>query len=366
MNPGRLRALVAKERKQMLRDFSNIGVGIVMPLLLLTIFGYGMSLDVKNIRLAIVQPAVTELSSDVIARFANSGYFTTTAVRDTAAGVESVRRHESDAVLILPHDLDRRVRAGDASAFIGLNASNAAIARMYEGVVRSVLASAIAAHAPPGEPGVVPKVRVRYNEANESAYFLIPGVIVIIMALIGCLLTALQMAKEYEHGNMESLFVTPMTSGEILLAKMANNYLLGMVGLALTLLCARYLFDVPLRGSLALLLIGSSLFLILQMALGLLISSVTKSQFIASQIAMVVSFMPVFLLSGFLYEIPNMPPFLQAVSYALPARYFVDFLQSIFLVGTVPGNVVRNFLAMGAFTVLYLALAKLKNPKRVA
>lgn len=364
MNYKRLVTLVGKERRQMLRDSSNIAIGIVLPVLMLLIFGYGMSMDVRNINLAIVRPENSETASNIIARFQNSKYFTVNVVTSSAEGVELVRDHKADGCLFLPQNLQRDLQSGDVSIQIGMNAANASIARMYENYIRQVVVSALADGKNGNSfQGATVKNRMWFNKANESAYFMIPGVIVIIMALIGCMLTSLQMAKEYEHGNMESMFVTPMTSGEILLAKMVNNYILGMIGLGISLLFARYLFHVPMRGSLLILLLGSSVFLLLQMAMGLLISSLTKSQFLASQIAMIVSFMPVFLLSGFLYEIPNMPQFLQYFTFLVPARYFVNFLQTIFLVGNVPVNIVYNLSVMSLFTLMLLLLAKLKNPK---
>ncbi len=363
MNLKRLAVLVAKERRQMLRDRSNIAIGIVLPVLMLLIFGYGMSLDVRNIRLAIVLPETSEAGSAVVARFRNSRYFTVKVVSGTEEGVEAVRKHEADGCLFLPSGLPRLRQSGELSVLVVMNAANASLARMYENCIRQVAVSAFDEQSGGKFRGVEVRHRVWFNEANESGYFLIPGVIVIIMSLIGCMLTALQMAREYEHGNMESMFATPMTGGEILLAKMVNNYLLGMIGLVISLLFARFLFHVPIRGSLAVLLLGCSIFLLLQMAMGLLISSLTKSQFLAGQIAMLVSFMPVFLLSGFLYEIPNMPRFLQYFTFLIPARYFVDFLQTIFLVGNVPGNIIGNLAAMGVFAAVLLLLAKRQNPK---
>ncbi len=363
MNAKRLFSLVTKERKQMLRDPSNIAIGIILPVLMLLIFGYGMSMDVRNIRLAIVLYEPSEIGSAIVARFQNSAYFQVQIVRSSEEGTEAVKTHRTDACLFLPSDLPRKSQSGDLSVLIGLNAANASIARMYENYIRQVLASALMDFSGGQFAGAAMTSRMWFNDANESCYYMIPGVIVIIMALIGCMLTALQMAKEYEHGNMESMFVTPMTSGEILLAKMVNNYILGMIGLIISLLFARYLFHVPIRGNLFILVLGASVFLLLQMAVGLLISSITKSQFLAGQIAMIVAFMPVFLLSGFLYEIPNMPIFLQYFTYLVPARYFVDFLQSIFLVGNVWSNIIKNLLIMGGFTVLLLLLAKQKNPK---
>ncbi len=366
MNLKRLRALAAKERKQMLRDPSSIAIGIVLPVMLLMVFGYGMSMDVRNIRLGIVLREPSEIGSAVVARYRNSEYFQVRQFRSSEEGVRAVKEHEADACLFLPPDLSRKMQSGDLTILIGLNAANAAMARMYENYIQQVLFAALSDSGGGTFTGAGMVSRMWFNEANESRYYMIPGVIVVIMALIGCMLTALQMAREYEHGNMESMFVTPMTAGEILLAKMINNYLLGIVGLVISLLFARFLFDVPVRGSLAVLLLGASVFLLLQMAMGLLISSATKSQFLASQIAMIVSFMPVFLLSGFLYEIPNMPLFLQYVTYLIPARYFVDFLQTIFLVGNVWSNIVKNLAVMGGFTAVLLLLAKLKNPKLLA
>ncbi len=363
MNAKRLFSLVSKEQKQMLRDPSNIAIGIILPVLMLLIFGYGMSMDVRNIRLAIVLHEPSDTGSAITARFQNSEYFQVEIVRSSEEGTGKVKAHQADACLFLPRDLPRKLQSGDLSILIGLNAANASIARMYENYIRQVLSSALQDSSPGQFTGVAMTSRMWFNDANESSYYMIPGVIVIIMALIGCMLTSLQMAKEYEHGNMESMFVTPMTAGEILLAKMINNYVLGMVGLLISLLFARYLFHVPIRGSLIILILGASVFLLLQMALGLLISSITKSQFLASQIAMLVSFMPVFLLSGFLYEIPNMPVFLQYFTYVIPARYFIDFLQTIFLVGDVWSNIIKNLSIMGGFTVLLLLLAKQKNPK---
>lgn len=364
MNLKRLCILISKERKQLLRESSNIAIGIVLPVVMLLIFGYGMSMDVRNINLVIVKPDHSELAAHVTARFQNSKYFTVQITPSSEEGVRAVRDHKADGCLFLPQEMQKNLQNGDAEIMIGLNAANAASARMYENCIRQVLMSALTDSARAEMfRGVEPRLRMWYNEANESAYFMIPGVIVIIMSLIGCLLTALQMAKEYEHGNMESMFVTPMTSGEILLAKMINNFLLGLIGLGITLVFARYLFHVPMRGSLLILIFGSSVFLMLQMSMGLLISSATKNQFAASQIAMIVSFMPVFLLSGFLYEIPNMPLFLQYVTIIVPARYFIEFVQTVFLVGNVPSSIVKNLLIMSLFTVLFLMLAKVKNPK---
>lgn len=365
MNLKRLSALVVKERKQLLRDSSNIAIGLLLPAIMLLIFGYGLSMDIRNIRLAVALPETSATGNALIAHAQHSGYFSPLFVNSTAEGIQAVRDHRATGCLFLPPDLERAQSPQSptpATLLIGMNASDASIARSYESAIQQI---AQASFEPSASPALRVLPRMWYNEANESCYFMIPGVLAMIMALIGCMLTALQMAKEYEHGTMESMFVTPMTAGEILLAKMVNNYLLGMLGLGLSLLFSRYLFNVPIRGNLGILLLGSSLFLLLQMAMGLLISSLTKSQFLASQIAMIVSFMPVFLLSGFLYEIPNMPAILQVITRFIPARYYVDFLQTLLLVGNVPSNILYNLTIMALFTIALLLLAAAKNPKRL-
>ncbi|MDO4365286.1 MAG: ABC transporter permease, partial [bacterium] len=249
--------------------------------------------------------------------------------------------------------------------FLDEATSGAAIARAYQNAIGQALRLPVRGDA---EFRTVrpPQVRARmwFNNANRSAWFLIPGVIVLVMAIIGCMLTSMQMAKEYEHGTIESLFATLVTAGEILVSKLVSNYLLGMVGLAISLVFSRYLFHVPMLGSLGWVVAGASLFILSQMGLGLVISSLTKSQFLSAQVSMIVSFLPVFLLSGFLYEIPNMPKPLQTLTALLPARYFVEFLQTAFLVGDVPTVYVRDLLPLVGFTVVFLVIAKLLNPKR--
>ena len=365
MNTKCFVALVNKERKQMLREPSNVLIGIIIPVMMLLIFGYGLNMDVKNIPIAVVNHEYSEASNTIINHFQNSEYFNLTIVNSSSEGEKAIKEHKVDACVFLPDNLMGGLQSGKLQILVAINSTNATMSRNYDNCIRQVLRMALAKYVRNKEPGVSIVSRMWFNDANESCYYLVPGVIVIIMALIGCMLTALQMAKEYEQGTMESMFVTPMTSGEILLAKMVNNYLLGITGLFISLLFARYLFEVPIRGNIFILFIGSSLFLMTMMAVGLVISSVTKSQFLAAQIAMIVSFLPVFMLSGFIYEIPNMPTALQYFTLIIPARYYVDFLQTIFLVGNVWSNIITNLGVLTLFTVVLLLLAKIKNPKLV-
>src|SRR5262249_24416308 len=189
---------------------------------------------------------------------------------------------------------------------------------------------------------VVIQDRLWFNEPNESRYFLVPGLVVLIMTLIGALLTALVMAREWERGTLESLFVTPVRAGEVLLGKTIPYFALGMIGLILCLLPAKFLFQVPFRVSVAALVGVSMLYLLVALGMGLLISSAVKSQFVASQVTLLVTFLPALMLSGFLFDLRSMPAVVRLITYVLPARYYVALLQTIFLAGAVWGVLLPN------------------------
>jgi len=194
--------------------------------------------------------------------------------------------------------------------------------------------------------------RLWFNDANESRYFLVPGLIVLVMTLIGALLTAMVMAREWERGTLESLFVTPVRSDEILLGKTLPYFLLGLIGLALCIVAAKYLFHVPLRGTLPVLLGASTLYVLVALGIGLLISSAVKNQLVASQLAMLATFMPALMLSGFLFDLRSMPAPIRLITYVLPARYYVTLLQTIFLAGNVWRVIVPNMLVLATMTAL--------------
>jgi len=208
--------------------------------------------------------------------------------------------------------------------------------------------------------------RLWFNEANDSHYFLVPGLVVLVMTLIGAMLTALVMAREWERGTFEAMFVTPIRSGEILVGKTAPYFILGMIGLFLCILSGKYLFEVPLRGSTLVLTVVSVLYLLVTLATGLLISSVTKSQFIASQVALVVTFLPAMMLSGFLFDLRSMPDVIRAITYIMPARYYVALLQTIFLAGDIWSVIVPNAAVLAAMAAGLLTLSRMSTKKRLA
>lgn len=336
----RVRALILKESRQIMRDPSSIALGIVMPVILILLFGYALSLDVRNAPIALVIEQPSEMASEVAAGFRLSPYFDAQTVTSMAEAEKLMLAHEVDGIVHLRGDFARNVNAGDATVQVLLHGTDANTARIIERYVLGAIGMASQRLRDQGIPviGNGPvrlETRIWYNENGNSQYFLVPGLIVLIMTLTGAFLTALVMAREWERGTLEAIFVTPVRASEILLGKIVPYFGLGMVGFALCVVAAQVLFHVPLRGSFIVLTGVSMLYMLVSVGFGLFISSVTKSQFVASQIALIASFLPAMLLSGFLFDIRSMPVALQIFTHILPARYFVTLLQTIFLAGDI-------------------------------
>ena len=213
---------------------------------------------------------------------------------------------------------------------------------------------------------VIVQSRLWFNETNESHYFLVPGLIVLIMTLIGALLTSLVMAREWERGTLEALFVTPVRPEEILFGKTIPYFILGMIGFVLCLLAAKFLFYVPFRGSVIVLTGASTLYLLVALAIGLLISSAVKSQFVASQITLLVTFLPAVMLSGFLFDLRSMPAAVRMITYLLPARYYVTLLQTIFLAGDIWVVILPNAAVLAGMMIVLLWLTRRVTQKKLA
>jgi ABC-2 type transport system permease protein len=366
----RLRALVVKETRQVLRDPSSIAIGIAFPLLLILLFGYGLSLDVRNVPVAVVLEDSSPRAREIAARFELSPYFDARLVVTMESARRLMLERKVDAVVRIPPDFARRLALGDAEVQVlahGVDANRARIILRYaEGAVSQWSALRAAQGGEDMAGPVIVHSRLWFNEANESRYFLVPGLIVLIMTLIGAMLTALVMAREWERGTMEALFVTPVRSGEILLGKTIPYFVLGLAGFALCVLAAQFLFKVPLRGSLLVLTGASVLYLLVALGVGLLISSIVKNQYLASELTMLITFLPALLLSGFLFDLRSMPDAVRLISYLLPARYYVALLQTIFLAGDVWAVILPNALVLAAMAALLLVGTRLKTAKTLA
>lgn len=365
----RIGALVRKEARQMVRDPSSIAIGIVMPVLLILLFGYGITLDVTHVPVAIVVEDPTPEASEVAAGFELSPYFDARMMTSMARAEQLLLERKLDGIIRIRPDFARNLALGGAEVQIlvhGVDANNARIIQNYaQGAVGQWSARRAGEAMTVSAGPVVVQNRMWFNEANESRYFLVPGLIVLIMTLIGALLTALVMAREWERGTIEALFVTPVRTDEILLGKTIPYFALGMIGLALCLLAAKFLFNIPFRGSVLVLTGVSMLYLLVALGIGLLISSAVKNQFVASQITLLVSFLPAVMLSGFLFDLRSMPELVRMITYVLPARYYVALLQTIFLAGDIWPVILPNAAVLAGMAAILAFLTRRVTRKRL-
>lgn len=364
----RLRALTIKEFHQLLRDRSNLAIGILLPVMLILLFGYGLSLDIRNAPVAVVIEDGSPTARDVLAGLNGSDYIRPSYVTTMAEAEQLMRARRVDAIVRVPGDFSRRLARGDARVQLLLHGSDATTASSLRGYVTASINNWSAHQADRSgriapAPGVQVIDRLWFNAANSSTWYLVPGLIVLIMTLVGGFLTSMVVAREWERGTLEALFVTPVRSLEILLAKIIPYFGVGMLGLLLCIVSARFLFQVPLNGSLWVLLASSMLYLIVALGLGLLISSLARNQFLASQIAVIATFMPALMLSGFLFDLNNVPIGIQRVASILPATHFVELSKMSFLAGDNFSLIVRKWSILGLQAVVLLAAAWLRTRK---
>ncbi len=365
----RTAALVRKESRQVVRDPSSIAIGIVMPLMLILLFGYGLSLDVTNVPVAIVVEQPSPPAYGLAESFLLSRYFNAQVMTSLPDAEALMLRRDIDGIVRVRSDFARQLDSGTAQIQVLLYGADANRARIILGYVQGAVATWQAQQKNPGVPVVFGPVlvnsRIWFNEADDSHYFLVPGLIVLIMTLIGAFLTTMVMAREWERGTLEALFVTPVRSGEILLGKTIPYFIMGLIGLALSFLGAEFLFHVPFRGSLIVLTGASILYLLIALGIGLLISSVVKNQLAASQLTMVVTYLPAMMLSGFLFDLRSMPQAVRVIASIFPARYFVSLLQTVFLAGNIWSVILPNAAVMVGVIALLLGLSLLATRKKL-
>ncbi len=366
----RLKGLVRKEFLQIVRDPSAIAIAFVMPIFLLTLFGYGVSLDADHVPVALVAEAPSPDSDDFMASLQGSHYFEPRVLSSMAQAEQALREGEVKGVVRLQADFSRRLRQADGAPIqVVVNGVDANTARLVMGYVEGAWGNWLAARAARrGQERITPvdlQARVWFNSELRSRNYLVPGLVAIIMTLIGALLTALVMAREWERGTMEALMVTPAGMSEVLLGKLAAYFILGTGGMLLTVGLSVWLFEVPLRGSFWLLWACSSLFLLAALGMGLTISTLARSQFVAGQVAIIATFLPAFLLSGFIFDIGSMPPLVQAITHLIVARYFVAIVQTLFLAGNVWSVIVPNALALAALAAVFLGVSWRRSRKRL-
>jgi len=359
-----------KEFVQIARDPSALAVAFVLPAVLLLIFGYGVSLDARNVPLAVVVEHPGPVTASFTSQFAHSPYFRTHRFSNIQEAERAISAHEVDGIVWLRSDFARSVQSSrPARIGVIVNGVDANNARIIEGYMQQVWATWLAARARErGLKAPLPLVvepRIRFNPAVSSRNYLVPGLIAMIMTLTGALLTALVIAREWERGTMEALMVTRVRMREILLAKLIPYFLLGMGGMAGSVAIAVLLFGVPLQGSVFVLAMTSALFMLAALGMGLLISGVARNQFVAGQIAIITTFLPAFILSGFVFDINSMPRAVQIITHIVAARYFVAILQSVFLAGDIWSVIVPNAAALAVMAAIFLGLARANARKRL-
>lgn len=373
----RFRRLLAVARKEWIhirRDPRSLGMAFAIPMVLLFFYGYALTLDVNNLRTIVHDQDRSAASRDFLARVVESGYFTVVAVAQSERDVaRALDRGEAQVGLVIPRNFARDLERGERGArgdrgrrvpvqalVDGSDANTATLAAAYlEGIANrySSLGAAEGAAAGRAAPPIDHRLRIWYNPELQSRNYIIPGLIAVIMMVIAALLTSLTVAREWEQGTMEQLVATPVRVPELVLGKLLPYVGIGFLDVALAALVGTLVFGVPFRGSVALFLGLSLVFLLGAQSLGLLISIKARSQVVASQVALTATFLPAFLLSGFIFDIASQPRWLQAITYAVPARYFVTIVKGLFLkgVGLRVLAVEATFLGLFALVVTLLA-----------
>jgi ABC-2 type transport system permease protein len=367
----RLAALCRKESWQIVRDPSSVLIAFILPVLLLFIFGFGVSLDTSRMRVGLV----VEDSSPAAQQFAdalfNSPYIA--AVRGHSRGemVSALQAGEVRGVVILPSDFSRRLNSSSQAAPVQLLTDGAEpntanfVSSFVQGAWQIWQAQRAHDRGEIQAPGITLQARYWFNPSTVSRNYLVPGSIAVIMTIIGALLTSMVVAREWERGTMEALLSTPVSRAELLLSKVLPYYLLGIVSMLLCVAVTVWVLGVPLQGSLWVLLLVTSLFLGSALGLGLLLSTITRNQFNAAQAALNAAFLPATLLSGFVFEIGSMPLPVQAVTYLIPARYFVSALQTLFQAGQIWPVLWRQMVFLLLSAVFWLGWTALKTRRRL-
>jgi ABC-2 type transport system permease protein len=366
-----LAAVMIKEAKQVVRDPSSWIIAVILPLTFLFLFGYGISLDTTVVKIAVVREDPGRDGADFAAALTGSKWFLAVPAAERRSGERLLQDQSVKAVVIIPAEFSRLLNSEDTTARVQVLVDGAEpnTANFVHGYVNAIWSSFLAGRArQQGATATAPvsvEMRFWYNANAISRWFLIPGSMTVIMTLLGTLLTSLVIAREYERGTLEALYATPLTRGQILIGKSLPYFLLAMVSMAVCVLTALLLFQLPLRGSFLTLGLVSAVFLVPALGQGLLISVTMKSQMAAAQLGLMTGYLPAMMLSGFLFDIRSMPGWLQAITYLIPARYMNVSLQTVFLAGDIWAVLLPNMLFMIAVGAAFFGLTWQRLHKRV-
>jgi ABC-2 type transport system permease protein len=375
----RIALIAVKETRHILRDFRTVYMALGIPLLLLLLFGYALSMDIDEIPTLVVDGDRTHASRDLVSSFARTGFFAIVGRMDDAAAAEGAfRRGEAKVVIVVPAGLARALARGETARVQiladGTDANTAAIAVGYGAALaqRRTMDLAVDALSRLGAsaaraPRVAIDVRARnwFNPTLESRWYMVPGLIAVIMAMMSALLMSLTVAREWERGTMEQLLVTPVRPAEIVIGKLVPYFAIGLLQLALITAAGAALFGVPLRGSVPSLFAISAVFLVGALGQGLLVSIATRQQQLAMQVALLTSMLPSLLLSGFMSPIASMPAVVQQITRIVPARYFLVVLRGLFLKGSTLGAMWPEVAALAVFAAVMLGACAARFKTRI-
>jgi ABC-2 type transport system permease protein len=365
-------ALIKKEFLQIIRDPSSIFIAFLLPLILLFIFGYGVSLDNSRIKVGLIVEDMSLKANSLSDKYINSNSLEVIVTKDRKQCEELLVGGHIRGIIIIPQDFSKKLASQTQGANIQLitDGSEPNIASFVTSYIRGItqiwsLSNAQDQGMLKYSNAISVSSQFWYNPGLKSKNFLIPGSIAIIMALIGTLLTSLVIAREWERGTMEALLATPVNILQILVGKLVPYFILGICSMLVCFFVATLWYDIPFRGSFLALLLVSSVFLISALAQGLLISSAAKDQFVASQVALISAFLPALMLSGFIFEISSMPKPIEALTYVFSAKYFVTSLHSLFLAGNIWVLLIKSVIAMLVVSFVFFILIARKTVKRL-
>ncbi len=367
----RVLALCRKETLQIFRDPSSNLTAFVLPLIMLFIFGYGINLDSKGLKLGLVLEDSGPEAREFAASLTGTPYFRVSETRNRAEASAAITRGRVRGFVVVPQDFAEKLKRGSESAplLVVTDGAEPNTANFVENYVQGAwdiwLQQRAVKRGEALPPGVTLEPRFWFNPSAESRNYLIPGSVTVIMTVIGALLTSLVVAREWERGTMEALLASHVTRLELLLSKLIPYYVLGIVSLLICVAVSVFLLGVPFRGSVLVLWLMGSLFLGSALGLGLLLSTVTRNQFNAAQAALNAAFLPAVILSGFIYEIQSMPPVIRGITYLFPARYFVKAMQTLFQAGEVWPVLLRSMMFLATASVVFIGLTALKTRRKL-
>jgi len=376
INNQRLRGFIHKEWLQIIRDPSSIVVAFVLPLILLIIFGYGVSLDAQHQPVAVVMEGTAPEGADFLASLRATRYLVPQISQNRQAANDLLIAGAVKAVIVISEDFGARLQGAyipgqpgqqpaGAPIQVIVNGTDANTGRLLSGYIQGASGAWMAhrAHTLQATPSrqINIAASVWFNEELDSHKSIVPGLVAVIMTLIGALLTALVIAREWERGTMEALLTTQLTRTELIVGKLVPYFCLGMGGMTMSVAAALLLFGLPLQGSILVLVLSAAIFMLVVLGLGLAVSTITRNQFAASIIGITATMMPAVLLSGFIFDINSMPQFIRLITYIFPARYFVDILKTLFLVGNIWSVILPNLAAMTAMALGFITLTFVKT-----